>query len=330
MKTRILALIVVGIAVTLTAHAQVPGILNYQGRVVDAGTNFTGTGQFEFALVNPGGTTNYWSNDGTAIGQPSAAVSLTVTKGLYSVLLGQTTISNMTVAIPAAVFANSNVLLRVWFNDGVSGFQQLSPDQPIAAAGYAMQAVSAINTIPYIQLFNQVTNATFTVPANVTRITVEMWSAGGNGGSGFNNGSVGYTGGGGGAGTYALNVFTVTPGSSYLVTAPAVPAGSGQSGGAASFGALMSAGRGSGGGNATVSGNGAGGSGGTATGGVANVQGGSGDSSGNGGGSWRGGSVQLQSGAYGNGPGSGGSGGGPGPPASAGKIGNNALVLVYY
>jgi hypothetical protein len=123
-------------------EAQVPQILNYQGRVAVNGTNFDGTGQFKFALVNPGGTTNYWSNDGTAIGQPAIAVSLTVTKGLYSVLLGDTMISNMTAAVPVAVFANFNVLLRLWFNDGVTGFQQLTPDQRIAAVGYALMAAN--------------------------------------------------------------------------------------------------------------------------------------------------------------------------------------------
>jgi hypothetical protein len=124
-------------------EAQVPGFINYQGRIVDNGTNFTGTGQFEFALINgTSGTTNYWANDGTAAGQPRLAVPLPVTKGLYSVLLGDTTISNMTVAIPATVFTNADVRLRVWFNDGVSGFQQLTPDQRLAAVGYAMMAAS--------------------------------------------------------------------------------------------------------------------------------------------------------------------------------------------
>ncbi len=102
MKSKFIVILAfgLGLALTLTAQAQVPGIINYQGRIVESGTNFNGTGLFEFALVNPGGSTNYWSNDGTAIGQPSAAVPLTVTKGLYSVLLGNTTISNMTAAVP--------------------------------------------------------------------------------------------------------------------------------------------------------------------------------------------------------------------------------------
>lgn len=34
------------------AWAQVPQLLNYQGRIAVSGTNFTGTGQFKFALVD--------------------------------------------------------------------------------------------------------------------------------------------------------------------------------------------------------------------------------------------------------------------------------------
>ena len=130
------------IALASISSAQVPGIINYQGRVAVGGTNFNGTGQFKFALVNSTGSTNYWANDGTAIGQPAAAISTNVTKGLYSVLLGDTTIANMTVSIAPTVFKNTDVRLRAWFNDGVTGFQQLTPDQRIAAVGYALVATS--------------------------------------------------------------------------------------------------------------------------------------------------------------------------------------------
>jgi len=105
-------------------------------------TNFDGSGSFKFALVNAAGTTSYWSNDGTSAAgsQPTAAVTLTVTKGIYSVLLGDTTLPNMT-AIFATVFANPDVRLRVWFDDGTAnGPQLLTPDQRIAAVGYAMMA----------------------------------------------------------------------------------------------------------------------------------------------------------------------------------------------
>src|ERR1035437_4036667 len=54
MKTRILTTIALNLALILTAHAQVPGIINYQGRVSVSGTNFNGTGQFSFALVGGG------------------------------------------------------------------------------------------------------------------------------------------------------------------------------------------------------------------------------------------------------------------------------------
>jgi hypothetical protein len=122
-------------------HAQVPQLINYQGRIVVGATNFSGSGSFAFALVSTTGSTTYWSNDGTSTAgsQPTNAVSLTVTNGLYSVLLGDATLTNMT-AIPASVFGNADVRLRVWFNDGTHGFQLLSPDQRIAAVGYAMMA----------------------------------------------------------------------------------------------------------------------------------------------------------------------------------------------
>ncbi len=128
-----------GLLATLTASAQVPQLINYQGRITIGGTNYDAAGSFKFALVNAAGTVNYWANDGTASGQPATGVSLAVSKGLYSVLLGDTTVSGMTTAIGSTVFNNSDVRLRVWFSDG-SGYQQLTPDQRIAAVGYALVA----------------------------------------------------------------------------------------------------------------------------------------------------------------------------------------------
>ncbi len=124
--------------------AQVPGLINYQGRVSVGTTLFDGTGQFKFALVNAAGTTTFWSNDGssTAGSQPVAAVSRTVTKGVYAVMLGDTTVINMTTTVSAAVFSNPDVRLRVWFNDGTNGFQMLTPDQRITSVGYAMMAAA--------------------------------------------------------------------------------------------------------------------------------------------------------------------------------------------
>lgn len=123
--------------------AQIPQLISYQGRVSVDGMNFDGAGQFKFAFVNAAGTTTYWSNDGssTAGSEPAAAITLPVSKGLYAVLLGDATLTHMAV-VPATVFTHGDVHLRVWFNDGVNGFQQLAPDRRIAAVGYAMMADS--------------------------------------------------------------------------------------------------------------------------------------------------------------------------------------------
>ena len=127
----------------ITASAQVPTMISYQGRVLVDNTNFIGNGQFKFALVQGAGPTLLWKNDASAGNtEPLAAVTLPVANGLVMTLLGDTALAGMT-ALPASVFANSDVRLRVWFNGG-PGFQQLTPDQRIVSVGYAMMA----STVP--------------------------------------------------------------------------------------------------------------------------------------------------------------------------------------
>ena len=142
MKTSLLAIAIAALAAAAPIHA-VPQIIGYQGRVSADNVLVTATCQFKFALVNAAGTTTYWSNDGTSVAgsQPTASVALPVANGLYSVMLGDTTLANMT-ALPTSVFGNDNLKLRVWFNDGTHGFQALAPDQRVTAVGYAMTAGS--------------------------------------------------------------------------------------------------------------------------------------------------------------------------------------------
>lgn len=127
MKTscRILFALLITVA---TSVAQVPGIVNYQGRVTVGGTNFDGTGQFKFALIKADGSATYWANG-------PGAVPLTVSDGSFSVLLGDTSLPNMTAPIPASTFTNADVRLRVWFND-----EQISPDLRVGSVGYALMA----------------------------------------------------------------------------------------------------------------------------------------------------------------------------------------------
>lgn len=107
------------------------------------GVNFTGAAEFKFALVGTGDQT-FWSNDGTSTGasEPVASVPVSVQDGLFTVHLGDTNLANM-MAIPATVFTNPAVSLRLWFDDGVNGLEQLSPDQPLGAVGYARRAALA-------------------------------------------------------------------------------------------------------------------------------------------------------------------------------------------
>jgi alpha-tubulin suppressor-like RCC1 family protein len=129
----------------LESGAAVPQVLNHQGRIAVAGVNFNGSGQFKFALVNGSGSISYWSNDGTSTAgaAPTSPVMLTVTNGLYAVLLGDSALANMT-ALPASALDHDDVRLRVWFNDGSRGFQQISPDQRLAAVPYAFRAENAV------------------------------------------------------------------------------------------------------------------------------------------------------------------------------------------
>ena len=117
----------------------IPMTLNYQGQIRLEGIPFNNLGLFQFALVNADGTTTYWSNDGNET--PVNFVALQVQNGLFSVPLGDTSIMN---GIPASVFDQDNLYLRIWFNDG-SGNQQLSPDQAITSVGFAFRANTADN-----------------------------------------------------------------------------------------------------------------------------------------------------------------------------------------
>lgn len=136
-----------GLGVAGLATAQTPALVPYQGRVQTGSpaADFNGTGQFRFALMQGTTATRLWVNNGPTTGNPVNAVNLTVTNGLYSVLLGDPSILNMA-AIPPSVFLNPDVRLRVWFNG-----TQLSPDQRLAPNGYlpsATQIAAGSGTLP--------------------------------------------------------------------------------------------------------------------------------------------------------------------------------------
>ena len=109
--------------------------------------------------------TTYWSNDGTSVNgsQPTAAVSVGVSSGQFTVVLGDTTLANMT-ALSTSLFTQPNLQLRIWFNDGVNGFAALSPVQNLTPAPYAIQSLNAnsasnlLGTLPVAQLSGTIAN----------------------------------------------------------------------------------------------------------------------------------------------------------------------------
>ena len=107
--------------------------------------------------------TSYWSNDGTSAAgsEPAAAMSVNVADGLFTVVLGDPTVANMK-ALSVSVFAQPNLQLRIWFNDGVSGWAVLSPAQNLTPTPYSIIANSASNllgTLPAAQLGGAVGSA---------------------------------------------------------------------------------------------------------------------------------------------------------------------------
>src|ERR1019366_8161535 len=125
----------------LSLSAQVPPLLSYQGRLTASSTNFDGPALFKLALVNGSGTVTLWSNDNSSSGgaEPTLSVPLTVAQGLFTVMHGDSTLSNMQ-PIPASPFTNPDVRLRIWVSAGTNTFQLLAPDQRLGAVGYAMLA----------------------------------------------------------------------------------------------------------------------------------------------------------------------------------------------
>ena len=136
----------------------VPPVLNYAGQVAVNGQAFDGEGLLKFALVNPDGNVTHWSQDGTSVSgsEPGEHVSVQVRGGLYSILLGNTSIPGMDAMNPSLFQQISDLHLRVWFSDGVNGFERISPDRPFASVPYAMSADIGPGTITSTQLNEQI------------------------------------------------------------------------------------------------------------------------------------------------------------------------------
>ena len=112
--------------------------------VINAGSGYSLSPTITVSAPQSGNTTTYWSNDGSSMlgSEPNSAVEVNVSEGIFSLLLGDVNLNNMD-PLPASVFTNEDVSLRIWFSDLNNGFEQLTPDQRIAAVGYAMMSAQA-------------------------------------------------------------------------------------------------------------------------------------------------------------------------------------------
>src|SRR5258708_14442776 len=68
------------LALAGAATAQVPSVISYQGRLLVGGRDFSGTGQFKFALVSPG-TNATRQATATATGTSGFITTISVTAG---------------------------------------------------------------------------------------------------------------------------------------------------------------------------------------------------------------------------------------------------------
>ncbi|MBI2346313.1 MAG: hypothetical protein HYV03_05430, partial [Deltaproteobacteria bacterium] len=155
----------------IAAQAARKVTIGYQGLVeVQSTAPEDAAGFFKFAIIDAAGST-LWSNDGTSLegSEPESAVEIPVVEGVFNLLLGDDGLTNMT-AIPLEIFnTDGELALRVWFNDGKHGFEQLSPDQRLAVVPFAARAemsaaaagnvaVNGDTTVPEL-LLQPVTNA---------------------------------------------------------------------------------------------------------------------------------------------------------------------------
>jgi len=112
--------------------------LPHQGRVSVSGIPFNGTGSFRFALVDQSNNIT-WNHEG-GTGMPSNDLTLEVSRGFYQCNIGDPSVEGMS-NLPSSLFDINNPLsLRIWFNDGVNGLQQLDDDQPLHIAPYSLSS----------------------------------------------------------------------------------------------------------------------------------------------------------------------------------------------
>jgi len=132
-----------------TAHATISGGVVTSVIPDNAGSGYSSAPTVQIAPPPPNiSFTTFWSNDGTSVAgsEPSAAVSVPVSNGLFTVAIGDTTLANMA-SLDASIFLQPKLQLRIWFSDGVNPFAALNPPQDLTPTPYAAYAANAANAV---------------------------------------------------------------------------------------------------------------------------------------------------------------------------------------
>jgi len=114
--------------------------MSYQGELFSGGVPANGIAQMRFVIYNESNGATLWSNDGTSSGgsQPSDFVSVAVTDGLFSIILGS---GSQKPIDPESVWDAKSPVLRIWVDIG--GQNEQLPDQPVRSTAVAMTSHSA-------------------------------------------------------------------------------------------------------------------------------------------------------------------------------------------
>lgn len=115
-------------------------ILPHQGRVSVSGTPFDGNASFQFALVDQAGNIVWNHEGGTVSTDPTSVLTLEVINGFYKCNLGDNSFNGMASLSTDLFDINNQLSLRIWFDDGINGLEQLGTDQPLHVAPYALSA----------------------------------------------------------------------------------------------------------------------------------------------------------------------------------------------
>lgn len=125
-----------------TPELQIP----FKGDLSDSSVSLTGNVYMKFSLYESSGNTTVWSNDGTGVGsapaEPTDGVTVSLNDGLFTVWLGDTSVTNMTV-LSKTTFDSGNLYLRIWISEDNATFTALSPDKRMSAEPFAFRAHSA-------------------------------------------------------------------------------------------------------------------------------------------------------------------------------------------